>query len=103
MYLLTLSCSNAEVGIGLICACLPAVSALYIQKTRGSSYLKQSGYGRTGSSNTPSRNNEIMLTRSFHVDTSSVNYEAQNMGNDELALVSKHPLSHKGSRSDSVY
>ncbi|KID94841.1 PTH11-type GPCR, partial [Metarhizium majus ARSEF 297] len=94
---------NAEVGIGLICACLPAVSALYIQKTRGSSYVKQSGYGRASSNNPPSRNNEIMLTRSFHVDTSSVNYEAQNMGNDELALVSKHPLSHKGSRSDSVY
>ncbi|KAG8424899.1 hypothetical protein J3458_001654 [Metarhizium acridum] len=94
---------NAEVGIGLICACLPAVSALYIQKTRGSSYVKQSGYGRASSNNPQSHNNEIMLTRSFHVDTSSVNYESQNMGNDESALVSKHQLSHKASQSDSLY
>ncbi|KAJ6437531.1 hypothetical protein O9K51_09737 [Purpureocillium lavendulum] len=52
---------NAEAGIGLICACLPAMNALFVRAGRGSSYLKQ-----------PSHNSgvrgQIMRTRSYHVD-----------------------------------
>ncbi|KAL6874600.1 hypothetical protein HDV57DRAFT_236791 [Trichoderma longibrachiatum] len=77
---------NAEAGIGLICACLPAVSALYVQRTRGSSYFKNPGQSSvTG-------RGEIMLTRSYHVDRSradkGVDESALELGHDEAGLVS---------------
>ncbi|PNP52433.1 hypothetical protein THARTR1_07037 [Trichoderma harzianum] len=77
---------NAEAGIGLICACLPAVSALYVQRTRGSSYFKNPGHSSvTG-------RGEIMLTRSYHVDRSAVDKDvdesALELGHDEAGLVS---------------
>ncbi|OAA41677.1 integral membrane protein [Metarhizium rileyi] len=95
---------NAEVGIGLICACLPAVTALHTRKTRGSSYYKQNSYERTSPRNPQSHNGEIMLTRSFHVDTSSADYESQGMGTDEVDLFSKRPISSQPTQhSDSVH
>ncbi|KAK2595024.1 hypothetical protein QQS21_007278 [Conoideocrella luteorostrata] len=80
---------NAEVGIGLICACLPAMNTLYMQKTRGSSYFKQGSSSRR----MESQGGEIVMTRSFHVDSSSVsNYDGPNVENDELELVfQQHP------------
>ncbi|KAL7948008.1 hypothetical protein V8C42DRAFT_316380 [Trichoderma barbatum] len=97
---------NAEVGIGLICACLPAVSALYVQRTRGSSYFKNPGH-----SNTTGRG-EIILTRSYHVDRSAVDKDiddnAIELGHDEAGLVSNMGTqarvnaaeSHHSNRSD---
>ncbi|KAK0763715.1 hypothetical protein N5P37_003098 [Trichoderma harzianum] len=97
---------NAEVGIGLICACLPAVSALYVQRTRGSSYFKNPGHSSvTG-------RGEIMLTRSYHVDRSAVDKDvdesALELGHDEAGLVSNMgaqvkanaPESHHSNRSE---
>ncbi|KAK5994187.1 hypothetical protein PT974_07630 [Cladobotryum mycophilum] len=78
---------NAEVGIGLICACLPAVNALWTEQAKGSSYFKQSG-----STSGDAQRGEIMLTRSFHVDTLTVDKELQDtvidLGHDEEGLVS---------------
>ncbi|OAQ57298.1 hypothetical protein VFPPC_11451 [Pochonia chlamydosporia 170] len=91
---------NAEAGIGLICACFPAVNALYVQKTRGSSYFKQSRSRQASSKQTQSHGGEIMLTRTFHVDTSSANYESQSIGNDESELVSKQPHITIGDKRD---
>lgn len=34
---------NAEVGIGLICACLPAITALVLKKTRSTGYYSGNG------------------------------------------------------------
>lgn len=60
--------SNAEVGIGLICACLPAVNALVMSHFgRGSSYADR----RYGSSHRTPDKGTITLTRSFHVDSVS--------------------------------
>jgi hypothetical protein len=96
--------SNAEAGIGLICACLPAVNALYVRAVRGSSYFQQSEDKQANSKQGLSRHGEIMLTRSFQVDSSSVNYESSNFATDEAELV-KHPqstLAYKSSQSDSI-
>ncbi|KAG6253495.1 hypothetical protein E4U23_007661 [Claviceps purpurea] len=74
---------NAEVAIGLICACLPAVNTLYLQKTRGSSYFRQNSKSRR----TASQGGEIVLTRSFRVDTSSLsNYETQSAAHEDMEL-----------------
>ncbi|KAL7784575.1 hypothetical protein V8C37DRAFT_420614 [Trichoderma ceciliae] len=97
---------NAEAGIGLICACLPAVSALYVQRTRGSSYFKNPGHSSVNG------RGEIMLTRSFHVDRSEVDKimdeTALELGHDEAGLVSNigthvhtdSKQSHHSNRSD---
>ncbi|KUI73190.1 hypothetical protein VM1G_08943 [Cytospora mali] len=66
---------NAEVGIGLICTCLPAVTAIYTRRLGGSGYMS-GGYGnRSGSKhwkqdNTQSSTtNQIYVNRSFHMST----------------------------------
>ncbi|KAG5979689.1 hypothetical protein E4U55_004869 [Claviceps digitariae] len=85
---------NAEIAIGLICACLPAVNTLYLQKTHGSSYLKQSSRSRR----TASQAGEIVLTRSFHVDTSSLsNCETQSAVHDDLEMGSRRSRQHSQS------
>lgn len=38
---------NAEVGIGLVCACLPAITALVLKKTRSKGYYSNGGYIRS--------------------------------------------------------
>lgn len=53
---------NAEVGIGLICACLPAINALFVRAGRGSSYVNQPSHS------SELRSGQIMLTRSYQVD-----------------------------------
>ncbi|KAH6607111.1 hypothetical protein Trco_003424 [Trichoderma cornu-damae] len=77
---------NAEAGIGLICACLPAASAIYVQRKRGSSYFKNPGHSSV------SGRGEIMLTRSYHVDRSTVDKDVEEtaleLGHDEAGLVS---------------
>ncbi|OAQ65018.2 PTH11-type GPCR [Pochonia chlamydosporia 170] len=97
---------NAEAGIGLICACLPAVNALYVQQTRGSSYFKHGDSNQQSQKRSQSQGGEIMMTRTFHVDSSSAHYDSQSVGNDESALVAKEQqvsLSHKSSQgSDSM-
>uniref|UniRef100_A0A8H7NKK7 Rhodopsin domain-containing protein n=1 Tax=Bionectria ochroleuca TaxID=29856 RepID=A0A8H7NKK7_BIOOC len=64
---------NAEVGIGLICSCLPAVNALYIKKIKGSSYFArheyQNQYHRSAH-NEPGRG-DILMTRTIRINTSS--------------------------------
>ncbi|EGR49770.1 GPCR, PTH11-type [Trichoderma reesei QM6a] len=90
---------NAEAGIGLICACLPAVSALYVQRTRGSSYFKNPGQSSvTG-------RGEIMLTRSYHVDRSrvdkGVDESALELGHDEAGLVSNIGTEIKANAAES--
>ncbi|EHK23197.1 uncharacterized protein TRIVIDRAFT_71185 [Trichoderma virens Gv29-8] len=92
---------NAEAGIGLICACLPAVSALYVQRTRGSSYFKNPGHSSiTG-------RGEIMLTRSYHVDRSAVDKDvdesALELGHDEAGLVSNMGAQVKANAPESHY
>ncbi|UNI18571.1 hypothetical protein JDV02_004831 [Purpureocillium takamizusanense] len=62
---------NAEVGIGLICACLPAVNALFVRANRGSSYLAQqsdNSDSRRGGGGGGGGGGQIVLTRSFQVD-----------------------------------
>ncbi|EHK40487.1 uncharacterized protein TrAtP1_006591 [Trichoderma atroviride] len=97
---------NAEVGIGLICACLPAVSTLYVQRARGSSYFKNPGQTSV------SGHGDIILTRSYHVDSSvidkTIDDNAIELGHDETGLVSNietrvranAPESHHSNRSD---
>ncbi|KAG5999632.1 hypothetical protein E4U21_006543 [Claviceps maximensis] len=76
---------NAEVAIGLICACLPAVNTLYLQRTHSSSYLKQSSRSRR----TASQGGEIVLTRSFQVDTSSLSNCETQAGHEDVEMGSK--------------
>ncbi|KAG5943138.1 hypothetical protein E4U53_007104 [Claviceps sorghi] len=86
---------NAEVGIGLICACFPAVNTLYLQKTNsGSSYLKQNSRSRR----TASQAGEIVLTRSFHVDSTSLtNYETHSAAHYDLEMASRGSRHHSQS------
>ncbi|KUI57653.1 hypothetical protein VP1G_04960 [Cytospora mali] len=66
---------NAEVGIGLICACLPAVTAIYTRRLGGSGYTSGAYGNRSGSKhwkqdNTQSSTtNQIYVNRSFHMST----------------------------------
>ncbi|KAG5929023.1 hypothetical protein E4U42_007392 [Claviceps africana] len=81
---------NAEVGIGLICACFPAVNTLYLQMTNGgSSYLKQTSRSRR----TASQAGEIVLTRSFHVDSTSLS-NCVSHNHDELEMGSRGSRQH---------
>lgn len=71
------SCRNAEIGLGLICACLPAVTALYTRRKGGSGY--QSGYhsgaygnrskGYPDSSAAGMSKNKIYVNHSIHIGT----------------------------------
>lgn len=69
---------NAEVGLGIICACLPAVTALYTRRKGGSGY--QSGgyhsgaYGNRSkafpeSSGAAMSKNKIYVNHSIHIGT----------------------------------
>lgn len=98
--------SNAEAGIGLICACLPAANAIFV-RVKGSSYYanqSRSGAGELG-------RGEIMMTRSFHVDattksTKEMSAESYELGHDQAGLTSNvqaNPRSnYSGRRSEST-
>lgn len=98
IFIKTILSGNAEVGIGLICACLPTINSLYSRKTRGSEYFR---HHSDGSKQSHSQRGKIIMTRSYQVDSSSVsNHEAQNLGNDELELVGKpHPYANSTSKT----
>lgn len=93
--------SNAEAGIGLICACLPAVNAVLVRKMKGSTYY---GYNSRSGHAEPDHGG-IVLTRSFHVDTGSrsakqIKGGAYEMGHDEEGLtadVQANPRSNSSS------
>lgn len=97
---------NAEAGIGLICACLPAVNAIFV-KVKGSSYYgnqSRSGAHELG-------RGEIIMTRSFHVDTTTksakeMKAESYELGHDQAGLTSDiqaNPKSnYSGRRSEST-
>lgn len=92
--------SNAEVGIGLICACLPAVTAIYTRRKGGSKYMSGAYGARSGSKgwntdNTVASNNHIYVNRSFHMATSPRDDEERRPGDpdqlsqDQIELVTK--------------
>ncbi|KAF4120598.1 integral membrane protein [Geosmithia morbida] len=67
---------NAEAGIGLICACLPAANAM-LTKIRDPTYFL--GNSRSRHDTTGNRG-EIVMTRSFHINTSD--RDTKDPGND---------------------
>ncbi|CAF3452807.1 unnamed protein product [Fusarium graminearum] len=74
---------NAEAGIGLICACLPSISALIVRRN---GYASR-GYKSSGPADL-SRHGEIMLTRSYQVETSKKGqHDPFHLGNDEAGLI----------------
>lgn len=94
---------NAEIGIGLICACLPAVSAYFARRKRGTDYY--GGPSRTGGLDDTLRG-EIMMTRTFQVHTGpkSVSYDEDDgskMGADDAVLISNIQANPQ-SRADST-
>lgn len=90
------SFSNAEAGIGLICACLPSISALLVRRN---GYPSRGGYQSSVAANI-SRHGEIMMTRSYQVETSK---QAQNdpyhLGNDEAGLIASVQANSKSNCS----
>lgn len=60
--------SNAEVGIGLICACLPACAALRAHHREASAGKSGSGYGRGGYGISRSRNVDKSSERKIYVN-----------------------------------
>ncbi|KAM5344187.1 hypothetical protein ACJ41O_012724 [Fusarium nematophilum] len=92
---------NAEAGIGLMCACLPAISALIVRRGQGYPYYGNQSHPTHGGF----ARGEIMLTRSFHVDTGKPAKEpeqdAYDLGHDETGLVAgiqANPRSNCSSR-----
>lgn len=79
--------SNAEAGIGLICACLPSINAFIVRRQKGSTYYAQSRSSRKNASH-----GGIVLTRSYHVDSSRTTKNGREqhdfeMGSDQAELV----------------
>lgn len=76
---------NAEVGIGLICACLPAVAALFIRRSQTNGY---SGYERSKDSkiNNQLAPNRIYVNRSFHMHVPERGPEDLELGDTGLNL-----------------
>lgn len=67
--------SNAEVGIGLICACLPACSALFLHKgttNQGSGYGKMNGSGSRSGFAHHHGSRSITVDQSIHQTVTSV-------------------------------
>ncbi|KAM0331412.1 hypothetical protein ACHAQA_003085 [Verticillium albo-atrum] len=95
---------NAEAGIGLICACLPAINALWTRKIKGTSDYAM----HNSRSGLESEHGGIMLTRSVHIHSSKSAKEAMDygLGHDEAGLTSNiqaNPHSSRESnRSDSL-
>lgn len=90
---------NAEVGIGLICACLPAVTAIYTRRRGGSKYTSGAYGARSGSKGWAADNtvasNQIYVNHSFHMATSPRDDEERRPGDpdqlsqDQIELVTK--------------
>jgi hypothetical protein len=86
---------NAEAGIGLICACLPSISALLVRRD---GYASR-GYHSSGPADI-SRVGEIMLTRSYQVETSKKEQQDPfHLGNDETGLIASIQANAKSSCS----
>ncbi|KAM0245936.1 hypothetical protein ACHAP5_005087 [Fusarium lateritium] len=97
---------NAEAGIGLICACLPSISALIVRRHG----YPSNGYPSRGFQSSAkidtSRHGEILMTRSFQVDTASKlgDSDGFNYGHDEAGLIASvqaNPKSDQPSRATS--
>ncbi|KAF5011724.1 hypothetical protein FDECE_2184 [Fusarium decemcellulare] len=91
---------NAEAGIGLICACLPSISALLVRR-QGYPYYGNQSHSTHGDFG----RGDIMMTRSFHVDTAkspkTTGEGAFDLGHDEAGLVAgvqANPKSNLSSR-----
>lgn len=56
---------NAEIGIGLICACLPSVSALFVTRSR----TNTDQASRSRDPNSSAGGGAILVNRSFHLST----------------------------------
>ncbi|KAL9943421.1 hypothetical protein ACHAQF_006870 [Verticillium nonalfalfae] len=99
---------NAEAGIGLICACLPAINALWTRKIKSSSAYAGYAAHDSRSGLDGSQHGGIMLTRSVHIHSSKSAKETTDygLGNDEAGLTSNiqaNPHSSRDSnRSDSL-
>ncbi|KAF4980174.1 hypothetical protein FZEAL_3752 [Fusarium zealandicum] len=105
---------NAEAGIGLICACLPAISALLVRRGRGYPSYGNPSYGNPSYGNQSQsthgefKRGEIMMTRSFHVDGGKTDNSGKephsnafDLGHDEVGLVAgvqANPKSNWSSR-----
>jgi hypothetical protein len=86
---------NAEAGISLICACLPSISALLVRRDGYASH----GYHSSGPADI-SRVGEIMLTRSYQVETSKKEQQDPfHLGNDETGLIASIQANAKSSCS----
>ncbi|KAF5001167.1 hypothetical protein FGRMN_1191 [Fusarium graminum] len=82
---------NAEAGIGLICACLPSISALIVRRHGyPSNGYPSRGFQSSAQADPTSRAGEIIMTRSFQVDTASKHgdIDMYNFGHDEAGLIS---------------
>jgi hypothetical protein len=93
---------NAEIGIGLICTCLPAISAWFARRQRGTDYYGQAS--RTGQGGT--MRGEIMMTRTFQIQEGqkSVSYDEDDgskLGADDAVLISNIQANPQ-SRADST-
>ncbi|EGY14297.1 hypothetical protein VD0002_g2084 [Verticillium dahliae] len=99
---------NAEAGIGLICACLPAINALWTRKIKSSSAYAGYAAHDSRSGLDGSQHGGIMLTRSVHIHSSKSAKDTTDygLGNDEAGLTSDiqaNPHSSRDSnRSDSL-
>jgi hypothetical protein len=82
---------NAEVGIGLICACLPAVNALIHHRRNGTGYTESRGYVQSQGDEAMSRN-RIYVNHAFHAESTprtvkEVGHNAFELHNDDAQLV----------------
>ncbi|KAF7535729.1 hypothetical protein G7054_g5110 [Neopestalotiopsis clavispora] len=62
---------NAEVGIGIICACLPACNALIIRRNQryySEAYSRNAYHRSKGGDNTANLTNRIYVQRDFHLE-----------------------------------
>ncbi|KND87241.1 hypothetical protein TOPH_08107 [Tolypocladium ophioglossoides CBS 100239] len=76
--------ANAEIGIGLICACLPAISALIVHRQRGCSCDRQPSH-----STPEGPGGEITVTRCFVVDSA---HEEPGLVAGVVAQASQHTI-----------
>lgn len=88
-------------GIGLICTCLPAATAIYTRRRGGSKYTSGAYGNRSGSkgwntdNNTVASKNQIYVNHSFHLATSPRDDqerrpgESDQLSQDQIELVTR--------------
>ena len=80
--------SNAEVGLGLVCACLPACAALRAHHRETSAYKSGSGYGykRSGYGAGRSRNADKRSERKIYVNHTFQMAAEERQPDDDIEL-----------------